>query len=211
MGGRPLHRADANVARGDAGEHGAFAHRLAIDRLACRHHRQAARGRDAERVHRLADDVFPQHRTERGTAVAAAREPRLSRAFQLDVDALAGGRDLFTEQNGAAVAEGGEVAELVTGVGLRDRPRAFRQRVAGEDCGAFGLVECRRVEAERRGQWPVKGDQTRLAQRAPAPPPSGRAQAALCRYARGASLPCLHHIGRRLARQSEGFDAHTGR
>ena len=106
MGGRPLHGADANVARGDAGEHRAVAHRLAIDRFACHRHREAARRGDAKRVHRLADDVFPQHRAERRTAVAAAREPRLARSLQLDVDAFAGGRDLFAKQNRAAVTKG---------------------------------------------------------------------------------------------------------
>ena len=61
--------------------------------------------------------------------------------FQLDVDAIAGWRDLLAEQDRAAVAERGEVAELVAGVRLRDRPRAFGQGIAGEDRGAFGTVE----------------------------------------------------------------------
>ena len=137
---RPLHGADADVARGDAREHGAVEHRLAIHRLARRHHRQAAGGRNAERVHRLADDVFPQHRPERGAPVAAAREPRLPCPFQLNVDAIAGRRDLLAEQDRTAIAEGGEVAELVTGVRLRDRPRAFGQGIAGENRGAFGTA-----------------------------------------------------------------------
>jgi hypothetical protein len=127
MCGGPLHGPDADVARRDAREHRAVEHRLAIHGLARHHHRQAARRRNAECVQGLADDVFAQHRTQRRAAVAAARERRLPRAFQLDVHACAGGRDLFAEQDGAAVAEAGEVAELVSGVGLRDRPRAVGQ------------------------------------------------------------------------------------
>ena len=113
-------------------------HRLAIHRLPGRHHRQAAGGRDAERVHRLADDVFPQHRPERGAAVAAARETRLARALSAGCHAFAGRRDLFAEQDRAAVAERREVAELMTGIRLRDRPRAVGQGVAGEDRRASG-------------------------------------------------------------------------
>ena len=159
IGGRPLHGADANVARGDAGEHGAFAHRFPKDRFACHRHREAARRWDAKRVHRLADDVFPQHRAERRTAVAAAREPRLARSLQLDVDVFACGRDLFSKQNRAAVTKGGEVAELVTGVRLRDRSRTFRQGIASKDGGAFRPRECLGVQAEARGEWLVKGDE----------------------------------------------------
>ena len=145
---RPLHGADADVARGHAREHGALEHRLAIHRLARRHHRQAPGGRNAERVHRLADDVFPQHRPERGAPVTAAGEPRLPRPFQLNVHAIAGRRDLLAEQDRAAIAEGREVAELVTGVRLRDRSPAFGQGIAGENRGAFGPLERLRLESE---------------------------------------------------------------
>ena len=124
----PLHGADANMARGHARQHGAVEHRLAIDRLARLHHGQAPGGRNAERVHRLADDVFPQHRPERGAPVTPAREPRLPRPFQLNVHAIAGWRDLLAKQDRTAIAEGGEVAELVAGVRLRDRSPAFGQR-----------------------------------------------------------------------------------
>ena len=165
---RPLHRADADVARGHAREHGALEHRLAIDRLARRHHGQAPGGRNAERVHRLADDVFPQHRPERGAPVTAAGEPRLPCPFQLNVHAIAGRRDLLAEQDRAAVAEGGEVAELVAGVRLRDRPPAFGQGIAGENRGAFGtarassgsspsMVASGRLNATRRGSRTAVG------------------------------------------------------
>ncbi len=99
-------------------------------------------------MHRLADDVFAQHRPERGAPVAAAREPRLPGPFQLHVEAIAGRRDLLAEQDRPAVAEDREVTELVAGVRLRDGPPAFGQGIAGEDRGAFGPLERFRVEPE---------------------------------------------------------------
>ena len=162
---RPLHGADADMARGHARQHRAVEHRLAIDRLARRHHGQAPRGRNAERVHRLADDVFPQHRPERGAPVTPAGEPRLPCAFQLNVHAIAGWRDLLAEQDRAAIAEGREVAELVAGVRLRDRSRAVGQGIARENRGAFGTLERLRVEAKHGRERPVERDQARLADR----------------------------------------------
>ena len=153
------------MARGNAREHRALEHRLAIHRLARRHHGQAPGGRNAERVHRLADDVFPQHRPERGAPVTAAGEPRLPCPFQLNVQAIAGRRDLLAEQDRTAIAEGREVAELVAGVRLRDRSPAFGQGIAGENRGAFGTLERLRLESEHRRERPVERDQARLANR----------------------------------------------
>ncbi len=93
----PLHGADADMARGHARQHRAVEHFLPIDRLAGLRHRQAPGRRNAERVHRLADDVFPEHRSERGAPVAAAGEPRLPGSFELDIQAIAGWRDLLAQ------------------------------------------------------------------------------------------------------------------
>ena len=60
--GEELEGADADVAGGDAGQHRAGQRGLAEDRLAGGDGGERARGRDAERGHRLADDVFAQHR-----------------------------------------------------------------------------------------------------------------------------------------------------
>jgi hypothetical protein len=54
-------------------------------RLAGGGHRQRARGRDAQRVHGLADEDLAQHRPDRRLAVAAARERRAARALERDV------------------------------------------------------------------------------------------------------------------------------
>ena len=72
--GEILEGADADVARGDAGQHRARQHGLAHHVLARCHGGERARGRNAQREHRLADDVFAQHRSERRAAVAAAGE-----------------------------------------------------------------------------------------------------------------------------------------
>ena len=109
---------------------------LTVHRLAGGDHGQAARRGDAQRVHGLADHQLAQHRAERRAAVAAAGIRRRSRAFELHVHAAAVRGDLLAEQDGAAVAEAGEVAELMAGVGLRQRLRAVGQGVAGEDGGA---------------------------------------------------------------------------
>ena len=116
-------------------------------------------------MHRLADDVFPQHWSERGAPVTPAGEPRLPRPFQLNVQAITAGGDLLAEQDRAAVAERREVAELVTGVRLRDRAGAIGQDIAGEDRGAFPTFEGVRLESKHCGKRPVERDQARLADR----------------------------------------------
>ena len=161
----PLHGADADMARGHARQHRAVEHFLAIDRLAGLRHGQAPRRRNAERVHRLADDVFPEHRPERGAPVAAAGETRLPGSFELDVQAIAGWRDLFAKQDRSAIAEGREVAELVAGVRLRDWSRAFGHGIAGEYRSAVGTGERLRLESEHGRERLVERNEPRLANR----------------------------------------------
>ena len=120
--------------------------RLPVDRLAGGDDREAPGGGDAEGGHGLADDVLAEHRPEGGLPVAAAGEPRPPRPLELDVDEPAGRRPVLAQQDGAAVAEHGEAAVLVPGVGLGDRPGAGRQVLAGEQ-GRGGL---RRERARSR-------------------------------------------------------------
>ena len=113
-----------------------------------------------EREHRLADDVFAQHRTERGAAVAPARERRRARALELDVAADAVPVDDLAEQDGAAVAElGHEMAELVAGIGHRDRIGALGDALSGEDFSAFRALQHVGIEPELDGERPVQLDQ----------------------------------------------------
>ncbi len=115
---------------------------------------------NAQREHRLADDIFAQHGAERGATVAAARERRRTRALELDVAAHAIPVDDLAEQDGPAVAElRHEMPELVPGIGHRDRLGADGNRLAGQDLGPFGGVQQLGVETEMHGQRPVQLDQ----------------------------------------------------
>jgi hypothetical protein len=70
--GNTFERANAQVARRHARQHRARQHGFAMDRLTGRDHRQSARGRDAECIHRLTDDHLAQHGAERRAPIAAA-------------------------------------------------------------------------------------------------------------------------------------------
>ncbi len=84
----------------------------------------------------------------------------------MNVAADAVGVDHLAEQNGAAVAElRDEMAELVAGIGHRDRIRAIRQALAGEDFDPFRTVEPVRIEPEMDRQRPVQLDQPRRGHR----------------------------------------------
>ena len=143
---RVLERADADVrgrhARQDRARQGAG---LAQDRLAGGDDGQRARGRDAQGVHRLADDRLTQHRAEHGLAVAAARERRPARALQVEVATPPRDVDELAEQQRAAVAQPrGVAAELVAGVGHRDRHRTRGNGAAREHVEIEGDAQLRR-------------------------------------------------------------------
>ena len=160
--GEILERADADVARGHARQDGAGQHRLASHRLSGRHRGQRPRGRHAQRRHGLADDVFAQHRAERGAAVAVAREGRPPGALELDVAPRAVPPHHLAEQDGAPVAElRHEVAELVPGIGERDRRRALGHAVAGQDLDALGAGQFLGIEPEALGQPGIHPHQPR--------------------------------------------------
>ncbi len=126
-----LEAADAQVARGDPGEHRSGQHRLALDRTAGRHHGQGSGGRHAERVHRLADDVLAQHRSDCREAVTAASERRPTRPLEVQVASRSVDVDEVAEQQRAAVAEARrEATELMAGVDLRHRHRTIGHTVA---------------------------------------------------------------------------------
>ena len=164
--GEELEGADPDVARGDAREHGARHDVLADDGIAGDDGGERTRRGDAQRMHRLADDVFAQHRAQRGTAVAAARERCRARALELDVAAHARDVDDLAQQYGTAVAQlGHEVAELVAGIGQRDRLRTFGHAIAGQDLDALGRGQEIRVEAQLQRQRAVDPDQLRRGHR----------------------------------------------
>ena len=161
-GGEILEGADADMAGGDAGQHPARQGCFAEHMLAGRDRRQRPCGRDAEGVHRLRDDVFAQHRPERGAPIPTAREGGGPRALELDVPPRPVPPDHLAQQDGAAIAElGDEIAELVAGIGLGEGLRALGHRIAREHRDAFGGGQPGGVEAELLGQRMVQPDQLR--------------------------------------------------
>src|SRR4029078_5988626 len=95
---------------------------LADDLLAGHDHRERARGWNAKRMHRFADEVFAQHGSQRSPSVAIARERRPSRALELDVTPYPVTSHPLSEQDGATITElRHEAAELMTRVGQSDR------------------------------------------------------------------------------------------
>jgi hypothetical protein len=84
-------------------------------------------------VHGLADDVLAQHRSDRGQAVAAARERCTPGALEVEVADVAVGVDELSEQQCAAVTKArNKTAELVPGVALRHRRGAGGNQVADQ-------------------------------------------------------------------------------
>ena len=137
-----LERADANMARGDARQHGAGQDGFAHDVFAGDGGSERPCGRNSERRHRLADDVFAQNRPQRRPAVAAAGKWCRAGALKLDIAADAVGIDDLAEQDSAAIAElRHEMAELVAGIGHGDRLGPVGQALPGEDFGALRALQ----------------------------------------------------------------------
>ena len=70
--GEELERADPDVACRHARENSAGQESLARHRFSGHHGGERTRRRDAQRRHRFAYDIFPQHRSERSATIAAA-------------------------------------------------------------------------------------------------------------------------------------------
>jgi hypothetical protein len=158
--GEILEGADAHVARGHAGQDRAGQRAFAINVLAGGDGRQRAGGGNAERVHGLTDQIFPQHRPEGGAAIAVAGKRGRARAFELDVAPRAGAVQHVPQQDGAAIAQRrGEHAELVTGIGGGDGGGAVGQQIAGKECGQGGVVQIASVQTQIGRQSVVELDQ----------------------------------------------------
>ena len=161
-GGEELERADAEMAGGDAGEDRAGQDRLAQHPRAGRDRRQGAGGRDAERRHGLADQIFAQHRAKGGAAVAAARERRTACPLKLDVASPAVPVDHLAEQDGAAIAElGHEAAELVARIRHGDRVGALGRAGARQHGDTVRPLQRIRIQPEFDGKRPVEQQQVR--------------------------------------------------
>ena len=118
-------------------------------------------------MHGLADDVLAQHRAQHGLAVAAPGEPGAPGPLEMEVAAAPPGIDHLAEQQRAAVPEAGGVhAELMAGVGLRDRRNPLGD-LPHQQGNARRLSQRRRVDAQIGRQLLVEW--RRLRGRAPRP------------------------------------------
>ena len=86
--GKILESTDAHMAARHAGEQGPGKFGLPVDGLACGNRGERARGRDAQRVHALTDDVLPQNWPEPGPPVARTRKGCAPGTLELDIKAL---------------------------------------------------------------------------------------------------------------------------
>ena len=147
--GEVLERAHSNMARGDARQHGAGEEALPDYFFARRDRSKRPCGRNAERGHGFADDVFSQHWTKRRPPIAIPREWRAARAFQLYVTAHPVPVDNFAEKDGAAVPElRHEMPELVAGIRERDGLGTVRNELTGEDLNPVWAGEPVGIEAK---------------------------------------------------------------
>ena len=154
------------MARRDPREDRPRHHRFPRDHLAGRHRRQSPRRRHAERRHGLAEKILPQNRPKRGASVATAREGRRTGPLELDVPAQTVAPDHFAEQNGATIAQlRREAAELMPGIGLRDRLRPFRDGIAAEDGRAFCAFEGCRIDPQALRKRSVYANEARTGNR----------------------------------------------
>ena len=141
--------------------------RVADDDLAGSHGGESASGGDAEGMHGLANQVFPQHRADRRTAVAAAGERGGAGTLKLDVIPVAIGTDQSSPSRMARPSARlrREVAELMAGIGLGNGLGGFGNSGSGESGNAFLGFEHSWVKAEKAGKVVVDLDQARGADR----------------------------------------------
>jgi len=160
-GGNVLEGADADVAGGDAGQNGAGEGAIAEHRFAGGGNGQGPGGGNAQGVHGLAHEVFAQHGAEGGASVAATGVRGGAGAFELNIDASPIRREVLAQNDGPPVAQQGEVAELMPGIGLRDGLGAVGQGVASKDDGVVGAPQDLRIEPEFPGKRFVKQQEPR--------------------------------------------------
>jgi hypothetical protein len=166
------------MARGYPGEHRARQRPFPAHPLARGDHRERPRGRDAQAVHGLADDILAQHRAYRGLAVGAPGERGTPGPLDVQIAAAPPGIHHLAEQQRAAVPEARRVAaELVAGVGLGDRRNPLRHlpnqqrdarrlpqlRGIGAQLDRELLVEHQQSGGGRRGRGPRYGKAGHLA------------------------------------------------
>src|SRR5271165_607428 len=144
----------------DTREYCAGLHGLAINGIAGRDGSQCPGSGNTERRHGLADDVFAQDGTGRGSAVTTAGERCGSRALQLNVISNAVKSDDFSKQIGASVSElRHKMTKLVSGIGLRQGLGSHRHTVASQYFDTFCGRKRHRIQLELSSQLYIQLDQ----------------------------------------------------
>ncbi len=159
-------RAKAHEARREAGNDRRGLDGFAHDRIIGPGHRQRARSRDAEPMHRLRGEKFADRRTQHRAPVTHARVGGLARSFQLDFPELAIRSGDLAEQQRAAIAKAWHVdTELVARINRGDRFAAGEWPAAGQSCDDAGVCEALGRQPDQcRGRLGL-GDEIGLRQR----------------------------------------------
>ncbi len=161
-----LERAHTDMARRDPGQHRAGQRALAQHRLAGGHCRQGPRRGNAQRMHRLRDQILSQHRPQPGPPVAHPRIGRRARALQLDVPPHAVPIHHLAQKQRPPVAQlRRPAAELVPGIDLRKRVGALGHTVPGQHFDTLGRSQRLGVDPQRPRQGQVQGNQGRRGDR----------------------------------------------
>ena len=119
--GEELKRAHPDMTGGDPRQNRTRQWLFAVHSLSRGHRGQRPGRRNTQRVHGLADQVFPQHRTQHGAPIAAARIGGAAGPLQLYVAPRARPVPHLADENRPSVAQlRHEVAELMSGIGHGD-------------------------------------------------------------------------------------------
>src|SRR5689334_5661248 len=160
-------RADADVTLCDAREHRTWQEAiLPQDVLARRDDGERTRGGDAEREHGLADDIFPQHRTKRGAAIAIAGKRRWPGALQLYVASDTIRVAQFAQEDRTPVAQlRNPAAELMPRISHRQWFGAVGNFVPAQRFDAVRRRKPNWVKSQFSRQWHVQLDEPGLRDR----------------------------------------------
>ena len=158
-----LEGAEAHVRRSDSRKHGGRFGPLPVDELVAAGDGERASGRNAERVHRFAAQIFANRRAQHRAPVGEPRVGGHAGAFELPLPALAVRRDDLTQCNCPPIAKLRHVnAELVPSVDRRVRADAGKARVARSQLEKPRIRRLRRVEPDQLSDSGVESDQIRI-------------------------------------------------
>ena len=155
-----LERPDAQMARGNSGEHRAGQHGAPLDLLAGRHHGQRPRGADAERVHRLAHQVLAQHWAHGCLAVTTPRERCCAEPFKCKSRRPPDTSNTSPSSSARPSPRRGEkTTELVACVRLRHRCRPVGSGIADQHGDTVRRSQRIRIDPQLCGQFLVEHQQ----------------------------------------------------